>query len=72
MKLSTQITLGFLIAISIDLLDSFVNYRLTLRVKRDSEFLSRSEGVIRNSSDLNKQIVNVQNAFHNISSFMTE
>jgi len=43
MKLATKIVLGFLIAISIDLLDSFVNYLLTLRVKTTSEFLLRSD-----------------------------
>lgn len=63
MKLSTQIFLGFLIAISIDLLDSFVNYTLTLRVKKVSDFLSRSEAVIRNSSDLDKSMVQMQSAF---------
>ncbi|HTR29394.1 MAG TPA: ATP-binding protein [Puia sp.] len=63
MKLSTQIFLGFLVAISIDLLDSFVNYTLTLQVKTDSDFLSRSEAIIRNSSALSKGIVIMESAF---------
>jgi signal transduction histidine kinase len=63
MKLATQIFLGFLIAISIDLLDSFFNYRLTLRVKTISEFIDRSEDVIRNSGILSKEIVEMQSAF---------
>ena len=63
MKLSTQIFLGFLIAISIDLSDSFVNYSLTVRVKRISDFLNRSETVIRNSGVLNKDMLEMQSAF---------
>jgi len=63
MKLATQIFFGFLIAISIDLLDSFVNYSLTLKVTRVSDFLNRSEDVIRHSTGLNKSIIEAQNAF---------
>jgi signal transduction histidine kinase len=63
MKLATQISLGFLIAISVDLVDSFVNYTLTLKVKKDSEFLNRSESVIRGSGSLNKGIIDMQSAF---------
>lgn len=63
MKLSTQISLGFLIAISIDLVDSFFNYLLTLKVKTDSEFLNRSAAVIRNSGNLNKGMIDMQSAF---------
>jgi signal transduction histidine kinase len=63
MKLATQIFLGFLIAISIDLLDSFVNYALTLRVKTTSDFLNRSENVIRQSNTLEKGMVAMQSAF---------
>ncbi|MBS1606456.1 MAG: CHASE3 domain-containing protein, partial [Bacteroidetes bacterium] len=63
MKLATQIFLGFLIAIFIDLLDSSVNYLLTLRVKSNSEFLGRSEAVIRRSADLNKGMLAMQGAF---------
>ena len=61
--MATKIVLGFLIAISIDLLDSFVNYLLTLRVKTTSEFLLRSEAVIRHSGALNKDMVKMQSAF---------
>lgn len=62
MKLSIQILLGFLIAISIDLLDSSVNYSLTLKVKTNTEFLTNSEIIIRNSAALNKGIVAMQSA----------
>jgi len=63
MKLGTQIFLGFLIAISVDLVDSFVNYRLTLRVKTISDFLIRSESVIRQSSELDRGMVTIQSAY---------
>ncbi|MBS1664631.1 MAG: CHASE3 domain-containing protein [Bacteroidetes bacterium] len=63
MKLATQIFLGFMIAISIDLLDSVVNYMLTLRVKQVSEFLNRSEAVIRYSANLNKDMIGMESAF---------
>ena len=63
MKLATQIKLGFLIAISIDLLDSFVNYTLTWRVRTNSDFLNRSEAVIRHSSSLDKGVLQTESAF---------
>jgi signal transduction histidine kinase len=63
MKLSTQIAVGFLIAISIDLLDSYFNYTLTLKVNKDTEFLTRSETIIRNSSRLNKGVIDMQSSF---------
>lgn len=63
MKLSTQISLGFFIVISIDLLDSYVNYSLTRKVNTNTDFLTNSETVIRNSSKLNKGIVDMQSAF---------
>jgi CHASE3 domain sensor protein len=63
MKLSTQIALGFLIAISIDLMDSYLNYKLTLKVNNDTGFLTRSEVTIRNSGKLNKSMVGMQSSF---------
>jgi len=62
MRLSTQISLGFLFAICIDLLDSSVNYSLTLKVNQSTSFLNNSELVIRNSNSLNKGITDMQNA----------
>ncbi|TSD62884.1 HAMP domain-containing protein [Inquilinus sp. KBS0705] len=62
MKLSSQILLGFLIAISIDLIDSYVNYMLTLKVKTNMDFVNSSETIIRNLSTLNKEIINMESA----------
>lgn len=63
MKLSTQISLGFLIAISIDLLDSYINYSLTVKVNSDTKILTHSETTIRNSGKLRAGIINMQSAF---------
>lgn len=62
MKLASQISLGFFIAISIDLADSYFNYSLTRKVNTNIEFLTTSESVIRTSSNLNRSIVGMQNA----------
>ncbi|HEY4060974.1 MAG TPA: ATP-binding protein [Puia sp.] len=63
MKLSTQILLGFLIAISIDLADSYINYSLTLKVTTDTQFLTRSETTLRTSERLREGMSNMQSAF---------
>lgn len=63
MKLSTQIFLGFFIVISIDLLDSYVNYSLTGKVNTNTDFLTKSEAIIRHSSRLNRDIIGMQSAF---------
>ncbi|MGN6180285.1 MAG: ATP-binding protein [Mucilaginibacter sp.] len=62
MKLATQIALGFFIAISIDLVDSYVNYSLTKKVDTNTSFLINSEAIIRTSGSLNKNIIDMQNA----------
>jgi signal transduction histidine kinase len=63
MKLSTQILLGFLLIISIDLVDSYTNYQLTREVKTNTAFLTKSESIMRYSSALNVNILSFQNAF---------
>ena len=60
MRLASQIALGFLTAISIDLLDSYTNYTLTRQVKINSDFVANSEQIIRNSSTVNKGIIEMQ------------
>ncbi|MGN6396595.1 MAG: sensor histidine kinase [Mucilaginibacter sp.] len=61
MKLATQISLGLFIAISIDLVDSYVNYSLTKKVNTNTDFLTTSEAIIRTSSNLNRSIIDMQN-----------
>jgi signal transduction histidine kinase len=63
MKLATQISIGFLIVISIDLIDSYINYTLTNKVSTNTSFLTNSEAIIRNSSSLSKSIADIHNSF---------
>ncbi len=63
MKLAAQIFLGFSIVIGISLTDSYVNYSLSQKVNRNTEFLAKSEAVIRNSTKLHKGIIDMQSAF---------
>lgn len=63
MKLTTQISLGFLIAISVDVVTTVVNYALDARVKTNLDYLYRSETIVRNSGNLSKQMVEMQSAF---------
>lgn len=63
MKLATQILLGFLIAISIDLLVSNINYAVDSKVRRELEFLDRSERIIHQSTILHEHILNMRSTF---------
>ncbi|MGV3508463.1 MAG: ATP-binding protein [Sphingobacteriaceae bacterium] len=63
MKLAAQIFLGFSVVIGISLIDSYVNYNLSQKVNRNTDFLSKSEAVIRNSSRLHKGVIEMQSAF---------
>lgn len=63
MKLAAQIFLGFSTVIAISLTDSYVNYNLSQKVNRNTEFLATSEAVIRNSSKLHKGVIEMQSAF---------
>lgn len=63
MKLATQISVGFLIVISIDLIDSYTNYTLTKEVNTNTAFLTNSESIIRNSTSLSRNIADIHNAF---------
>ncbi len=63
MKLSSQILLAFLIVILLSVVDSYTNYLLSVKVKENTEFLTKSEAVIRNSGRLHKAIIEMQSAF---------
>lgn len=63
MKLSTQILLAFAIIILLSVADSYTNYLLSQKVRRNSEFLSRSEAIIRNSNKTHKAIIDMQSSF---------
>lgn len=62
MKLSTQIVLAFTLIILLSVADSYTNYRLSQKVHLNSQFLSRSEAVIRNSNKTHRAILEMQSA----------
>jgi signal transduction histidine kinase len=63
MKLSTQILLAFTLIILLSVADSYTNYMLSKKVQRNSQFLARSEEIIRNSNKTHKTIIEMQSAF---------
>ncbi len=63
MKLSTQILLAFALVIGLSAADSYTNYNLSRKVEANKGFLSTSEEVIRNSSQIHKLILQMQSGF---------
>ena len=63
MKLSTQILLAFAIVLLLSILDTFSNYLLSLKVEKNTEFIIKSQEVMRNSSNLQKEIIDMQSSF---------
>lgn len=63
MKLSTQILVAFILVILLSIADSYTNYMLSKKVQLNSQFLARSEEIIRNSNKTHKAIIEMQSAF---------
>jgi signal transduction histidine kinase len=63
MKLSAQIILAFSVIIILSAADSYTNYLLSKKVEQNSDFLSKSEDVIRNSNKIHREIINMQSSF---------
>ncbi len=63
MKLSTQILLAFAIVLILSVLDTLSNYVLSLKVEKNTEFLNRSQEIIRSSGKLHKDIVDMQSSY---------
>lgn len=63
MKLSTQIILAFSVVIVLSAADSYTNYLLSRKVQRNTNFLSNSEAIIRNSNRAHKVIIDMQSSF---------
>ncbi|HEY2721554.1 MAG TPA: CHASE3 domain-containing protein, partial [Chitinophagaceae bacterium] len=63
MKLSTRILLGFAIVLILSIIDTASNYLLSIKVGRNTEFLNRSQEIIRNSARLHKSIIDMQSSF---------
>ena len=63
MKLSTQILIAFSVIILLSAADSYTNYMLSQKVRLNSEFLSKSEAIIRNSNKTHKTIIDMQSSY---------
>ena len=63
MKLSVQIFIAFSLIVLLSLADSYTNYMLSQKVQRNSQFLSNSEAIIRNSNRAHKAIIDMQSSF---------
>jgi signal transduction histidine kinase len=63
MKLSTQILLAFAIVLILSVIDTLSNYILSVKVEQNTEFLNKSQDIIRNSGKLHKAIIEMQSSF---------
>ncbi|MHA3789213.1 ATP-binding protein [Flavobacterium hauense] len=63
MKLSTQILIAFIAVILLSAADSYTNYMLSKKVEENSEFLLKSEDIIRNSNKSHKAIIDMQSSY---------
>jgi signal transduction histidine kinase len=62
MKLSVKIIIGFALIILFSLISFWVNIRLSDEVNRNTEFLTNSEAIIRNSAKIHKSIIEMQSS----------
>jgi CHASE3 domain sensor protein len=63
MKLSTQILLAFSLIMILSIIDTGSDYLLSLKVKQNSEFLNKSQDIIRNSGRLHKAMIEMESSF---------
>jgi signal transduction histidine kinase len=63
MRLSTKIFNGFFIILILSIIGSFVGIKFYDDVTRNTEFLTNSESIVRNSTRLHKKIIEMQSAF---------
>ncbi len=63
LSLSAKIVVGFLLLIICSLVSFWVNQKLSAEVIRNSEFVSSSESIIRNSANIHKIILDMQSSF---------
>lgn len=63
MTIRLRLYIGFLVLIIIFLVDFVVNQHLSQEVIRNTEYLSNSEAVIRNSNLLHKNMIEMQSGF---------
>lgn len=62
MRLSLKIIIGFSLIILFSLISFWVNLKLSSEVNRNTEFLTSSEAIIRNSAKIHKSIIDMQSS----------
>jgi signal transduction histidine kinase len=62
MKLSLQILIAFSLILLLSIIDTASNYFLSLKVKQNTEFLNKSQEIIRNSDKLHQSIIEMQSS----------
>jgi signal transduction histidine kinase len=63
LKLSTRIITGYSLILLLLGVVTVINWQLALKVKENSEFLFKSESIIRKSAQYQRQIVDMENNF---------
>ena len=63
MKLSIQFLLAFSLILLLSIFDTGSNYLLSLKVERNTQFLNKSQEIIRHSTGLHKSIIDMQSSF---------
>ena len=62
MKLSIQILIAFSLVLILSIIDTASNYMLSLKVENNTEFLNKSQEIIRNSDKLHQSIIEMQSS----------
>jgi signal transduction histidine kinase len=63
MRLSSRIFAGFILIIVFSIIGSSVDLKLSGEVHQNTDFLTNSEAIIRNSANLHKKIIEMQSCF---------
>src|SRR3954464_5439522 len=63
MTLRLKLFTGFVVLIIIFIISFLINQRLSREVIRNSEYINRSETIIRNSNLLHKNIIDMQSGY---------
>lgn len=63
MSIRAQLLIGFSVLTMVFLIDFIVNKRLSGTIEKNTTYLNNSEGVIRNSNMLHKNMIEMQSAF---------
>jgi len=63
MKLSIKIFIGFFLIVTFSIISFYVNRQLSEEVNKNTDFLTNSESVIRNSVQLHKKMIEMQSGF---------